>query len=489
MYEDTGMGLVPRQVLVPPSVGPTAGIWIVEMDGELLAAGAPYEYRGGPGIGAVHVFVRRSGSWALDEVITTGSAGSSGERFGYALGISADTLVAGAPLGDAFAGAVWVFRRGLGGWEREAILVSPMAQSGADFGWSVAISGDTAVVGAPEEDSELYNEGAAYVFERVGGAWRISARLRSQYPATMSGFQFGNAVAIAGDLIAVGSRRGAGGGAGIVQLFRREGGTWGLEDWIYQPDADNASQFGYPLALEERRLLVGANRDWVGGQRQGSAYVFEPCGGEWLARAKLIASDGQWDDSFGYGLDFEGGTIVVGAYGIGLSTGGPGGLYHFDLDSTDPFNAYCFGDGSGAGCPCGNPSPPGHGEGCAHSGGGGGRLLAFGSNNATVDNLVLHACGLVPGAPALLFAGTTSLGGGDGLPFGDGLRCVGGAVVRVGIETVDGDGGASYGPGLAAAGGWANGGERRLQVWYRDPTGGPCGSSFNLTSAFAVTFL
>jgi hypothetical protein len=62
-------------------------------------------------------------------------------------------------------------------------------------------------------------------------------------------------------------------------------------------------------------------------------------------------------------------------------------------------------------------------------------------------------------------------------------------VVRVGIDTVGGDGGASYGPGLAAAGGWANGGERRLQVWYRDPTGGPCGSSFNLTSAFAVTFL
>jgi len=148
-------------------------------------------------------------------------------------------------------------------------------------------------------------------------------------------------------------------------------------------------------------------------------------------------------------------------------------------------SGYCFGDGSGSSCPCGNNG--GAGEGCANSGGTGGLVWASGSDSVAADDLTFSASGLLPLQPALLFAGHNAINGGNGIPFGDGLRCAGQSVVRLGVETPDPNGDADWGPGLGALGGWISGDTRYFQVWYRDP-GGPCGSGFNLTNGVEVTF-
>jgi hypothetical protein len=88
----------------------------------------------------------------------------------------------------------------------------------------------------------------------------------------------------------------------------------------------------------------------------------------------------------------------------------------------------------------------------------------------------------------LLFQGTSAAGGGAGVPFGDGLRCVGGNVTRLGLRTANAFGLADFGPGLAAQGGWQAGTSTSFQLWYRDPSGGPCGGGFNLSNALRVTF-
>ncbi len=150
--------------------------------------------------------------------------------------------------------------------------------------------------------------------------------------------------------------------------------------------------------------------------------------------------------------------------------------------------SFCSGDGSGAACPCGNVGGSSE-EGCANSTGAGGTLRAFGSERVSSDDLGFVAGGLLPGQPTLLFAGRNALGGGSGIIFGDGLRCVGGAVKRLGTQLPDGAGEARWDPGLAAAGGWGAGDVRRFQVWYGDPVGGPCSSSMNLTNAIEITFL
>lgn len=168
-----------------------------------------------------------------------------------------------------------------------------------------------------------------------------------------------------------------------------------------------------------------------------------------------------------------------------------GGLYHGDgtqcaSGSCDCLALpYCFGDGSGTPCPCGNHDPAGAG-GCANSSGFGGRLAALGSTSLSADDLQLEATHLIPNQPGLLFAGTQPVNGGSGIHFGDGLRCAGGQVRRLGVRTPDAQGRAVWGPGLGLAGGWTPGTLRFAQVWYRNPAGGPCLSGFNLTNGISI---
>ena len=148
--------------------------------------------------------------------------------------------------------------------------------------------------------------------------------------------------------------------------------------------------------------------------------------------------------------------------------------------------SYCFGAGGPVPCPCANTG--GEQSGCANSAGAGAQLSAVGSESVADDSLRFVGSGLVPSQPALLFAGTTAVNGGAGVAFGDGLRCAGGAVTRLGVQTASASGSASWGPGLVAVGGWQAGDVRRFQGWYRDPLGGPCGTGLNLSNGVELVF-
>ncbi len=151
-----------------------------------------------------------------------------------------------------------------------------------------------------------------------------------------------------------------------------------------------------------------------------------------------------------------------------------------------PGTGYCFGDGAGTTCPCGNVGASG--AGCANSTGSGGVLTESGTVSVLADDLTFLASGLLPNQSALLFVGLNAVNTGNGLIFGDGLRCAGGSIVRLGVRVPDAGGVANWGPGLGASGGWVSGDTRYFQTWYRDPSGSPCGSGFNLTNGVALTF-
>ena len=142
----------------------------------------------------------------------------------------------------------------------------------------------------------------------------------------------------------------------------------------------------------------------------------------------------------------------------------------------------CLGDGTGTLCPCGNLG--GIGEGCANSSGVGAALVIDGSASASADDLTVAVSGLLPGRTALLFSGTASLNDGNGITFGDGLRCADGNLKRLGIRIPDGQGDALWGPGLAAEGEWIAGDTITIQAWYRDQQGSPCGLNFNTSHGF-----
>jgi hypothetical protein len=149
----------------------------------------------------------------------------------------------------------------------------------------------------------------------------------------------------------------------------------------------------------------------------------------------------------------------------------------------DPF---CFGDSSGTACPCGNPGAAD--EGCGNSTGAGATLSLLGSRSVAADELAATASNLLAGQPALLFCADNQVNGGAGTLLGDGLRCAGQNVVRMGVAMTSASGEGVWGPALAAVGGWSAGDTRSFQVWYRDPVGSPCASGFNLTHGVTMNF-
>jgi hypothetical protein len=252
-------------------------------------------------------------------------------------------------------------------------------------------------------------------------------------------------------------------------------------------------------------------RDDDNGFDSGSAYLFNIGTGGLLG--KMLASNGTMNDLFAKDVAIDGDSILIGALFHDVPTTDAGTAFVFSVrpdcnengipdardiavgtssdndgdgipDECGTTSAYCFGDGSGQPCPCGNSGATG--EGCLNSGNQGGLAFTVGSTRVSADDLLIAASRLIPGQPAILFSGMHSLNGGAGLPFGDGLRCVGGSVRRLGVRLPDSAGTALWGPGLAASGGWGPGDSRYLQCWYSDPQG-PCGSTVNLSNGVSVT--
>jgi hypothetical protein len=186
-------------------------------------------------------------------------------------------------------------------------------------------------------------------------------------------------------------------------------------------------------------------------------------------------------------------TQQEGSYGFATLTSynwlvagsGVGALF-IDFSGADLQNGvvgtpFCAGDGSLGPCPCGNAGAAG--EGCANSSGVGAGLTALGTPSLAADDALFSATGLPAGVPSLLFSGTTETG--SALLFGDGLRCAGGSLTRLGVRFADGGGAASW-TGVLTATGALPGDRRTFQVWYRD-SAGPCGGGFNASSGVDLT--
>ena len=176
---------------------------------------------------------------------------------------------------------------------------------------------------------------------------------------------------------------------------------------------------------------------------------------------------------------------------FGSFAAGGAGDGSFDIDVAcnpcEPGVAYCVGDGSGStACPCGNPTSAGGG--CANGTGNGATLGAAGAASITTDTLVLQSSNLLPNQPCLFFQGNNAINGGSGIQFGDGLRCAGGGVIRVQVRFPDATGYAETNLAISVKGACVAGDVKRYQNWYRDPQLSPCGSQFNLTNGYEITW-
>ena len=148
-------------------------------------------------------------------------------------------------------------------------------------------------------------------------------------------------------------------------------------------------------------------------------------------------------------------------------------------------------------CPCGNSDTEsvglaGCGNGNSVSGTyTGASLRATGSNSVTTSSstwLTLEGSGLIKNQPGLYFQGNNAINNGDGVHFGDGLRCAGGSVIRLQVRVADTAGISETSIDIVAKGGVSSGDIKYYQLWYRDPASSLCGSTFNLTNGVEVLF-
>jgi len=313
----------------------------VAISGDTVVVGAYEEDGAGNNRGAAYVFERNQGgadSWG-EVTKLTASDGADGDRFGRSVAISGDTVIVGAYTEDgvgSWHGAAYVFERNQGGADSWGEVTKLTASDGADddrFGTSVTISGDTVVVGAYYEDGAGSDRGAAYVFERnQGGAdsWGEVTKLTASDGADDD--WFGTSVAISGDTVVVGAFR-EGGDRGAAYVFERNQGgadSWGEVTKLAASDAENGDGFGFSMAISGDTVVVGAIEEDGAGSSRGAAYVFVTADGQWKEVAIPRASDAEDDDYFGRSVAISGDTVVVGAAGEDGAGSLSGAAYVFE---------------------------------------------------------------------------------------------------------------------------------------------------------------
>lgn len=329
------------------------------------------------------------------EAYLKASNAESGDRFGWSVDSSDDTVVVGAPLessdatgvdgnqGDNStddAGAAYVFvRDGAGNWSQQAYLKASNTDAFDHFGSSVGIDGDTVVIGAIGEDSSAIGvngnqaddsaltSGAAYVFTRnATGNWSQQAYLKASNTGSFD--NFGASVNIDGDTIVVGANRedsaatGVNGnqaddseiGAGAAYVFGRSGTAWSQQAYLKASNTESPDEFGTSVDVAGDTIVVGAVQEdsqavGVNGNQAdneafdaGAAYVFARDGaGTWAQQAYLKASNTDSTDNFGNSVSVDGDTIVIGAEGEDSSATGVGGDQG-DNSAADAGAAYLF---------------------------------------------------------------------------------------------------------------------------------------------------
>ncbi|RHX95667.1 hypothetical protein DLM76_01390 [Leptospira yasudae] len=278
---------------------------------------------------------------------------------GVSVGISNDTIVAGAFGDTSYTGAAYVFRKVGTTWSQEAYLTAPLRTNTDVFGISVAISGDTIVIGAPFEDSNqnfvsttassdesMLSSGAAYVFRRSGATWNFEAYLKPSNPDAYD--CFGRFVAINGDTIVVGSPQeasldptiqsgsnassdNAGSNVGAAYVFKRVGTTWSQEAYLKAQNPMANDRFGSEIGISGDTIIVGVSQDDVTFANSGAAHIFKRVGATWTREAFLKASNANANDQFGVSVGISGDIAIIGA---STQASSEGAAYVFERTGT-----------------------------------------------------------------------------------------------------------------------------------------------------------
>ncbi len=287
--------------------------------------------------GCAYIFDLVGGVWTETQKLIASDAGAY-DGFGSAVAISGDKVIIGAHANNANgtgsnSGSAYIFELSGGVWTETAKLIGSSVDAGDYFGYKVGISGDWAIVGAYSDDTGSANAGAAYLFNKSGGVWTETQLI--QPSGVLADDNFGYSVSISNDKAVIGAPGDDDGGskAGAAYIYDLVGGVWTETQKIIASDGQSNDGFGKAIAIDVDRIVVGAEGVDEAATSAGAAYVFDETSGTWSETQKLLASNAGGFDYFGNTVSVSGDKVVVGAYGNGTMGSYAGMAYVFELSS------------------------------------------------------------------------------------------------------------------------------------------------------------
>jgi hypothetical protein len=306
----------------------------VSLSGDRALVGALGDDDYGYNSGAAYVYDFDGQNWSQGTKLTA-LDGAPESYFGLTVSLSGDRALVGAykdadPVNES--GSAYVFDYDGMLWTQTTKLKASDASTFDHFGYSVSLSGDRALVGAKDDDDNGSNSGSAYIYDYDGMIWTQTTKLSAD-DATMDDW-FGFSVSLSGDTALIGAwgDDDSGSNSGSAYVFEYDGINWLQSDKLTETDGAAYDNFGRSVHLSGSRTLIGAWYDDEVGTDSGSAFVFDNVGSIWTQNAKLTAREGAAHDLFGYSVSLFGNRALVGAYGDDDQGDYSGAAYIFDYD-------------------------------------------------------------------------------------------------------------------------------------------------------------
>jgi hypothetical protein len=264
------------------------------------------------------VFTRTDNTWTQQAKLHAIDA-EEGDNFGYSVSLDGDTAIIGAYYdddNDLNSGSAYVFTRSNAIWTQQSKLLASDGTPEDNFGTAVSLDGDTALIGAPYKNEGSYlSQGSVYVFTRTDTTWTQEAKLLSS--DGQQNDQFGRRVSLSGDtaLIASWWDDDYDSNTGSAYVFTRIDNTWTQQQKLVASDPTLDDNFGVSVSLDGDTAFIGSWMDDDKGSDSGSVYIFLRSGTTWTEQCKLHASDGTMQDYFGFAISLDGDTAIIGAWG------------------------------------------------------------------------------------------------------------------------------------------------------------------------------
>ena len=302
----------------------------VSICGDVVLIGARHDDDAASDAGSAYVFRFDGDHWS-EEAELMASDAAVGDEFGWSVSLDRDVAVVGAPFDDHFSvntGSAYVFRFDGKEWVEEAKL-SAFDSFGQDrFGTSVSVSGNVAVIGSYGDSDAGVRSGSAYIFRYDGSNWNHETKLTASDAREEAWFGF--SVSLSGAVAVIGAYQFDNLCPGSAYVYRYDGVNWNEEQQLTASDGELGDRFGISVAISEHAIAVGATGDQGSGAESGSAYVFRLDDGTWREDVKLIASDGEAYDYFGHAVAVNAGRVLVGSVGDDDLQPQSGAVYAYD---------------------------------------------------------------------------------------------------------------------------------------------------------------